>query len=180
MAAILFSFRQFWEEFFSQSSDVPQGNVLKDYSVPVIAMMQLVKFPLIGVPRLAMIVAIATFLVDVAALYLVAGGLSGFIDNGRNRSQPPEEATALAGFSLTPVWLVEPFFFIEGWNWLFAALSICYAFLICRSGLVVLAGRTMRPGRSAMRNSALLLVTVSTAVFFVERALLRLFNGLPI
>jgi len=181
IAALLFSFRAFWEEYFSGERSGNQWNVLKDYSAPLIAMVQLLKFPIIGVPRQAMIVAIATFLVDIAALYLISGGMVRFVDT-EGRRETEERVTALAGFSLTPVWLAEPFCFIDGWNWLFASLALGYAFLICRSGFLLLAERYLQPApsRPAMRNSALLFVTVCAALFLVERAILRLFNGLPI
>lgn len=180
--AVLFSYRSFWDGHFTTSkTGTPGGNVLKDYSVPVIAMVQLVKFPVIGIPRQAMIVAIATFLVDIAALYLITGGMARFID-AEGQSQTEERMTSLAGFSLTPVWLAEPFYFIDGWNWLLAALAICYALLICRSGFLILGERYLQPAtaRPVMRNSALLFVTVCAALFLVERGILRLFNELPI
>ncbi len=173
--ALLFSHRQFWEDYRSGKAGVVE-NVLKDYAVPVIALVQLVKFPLIGVPRQAMIIAIATFLVDVAALYLITGGIMRFFEGERQKRQNRQEQmiTAVIGFSLTPVWLAEPFYFLESWSWVFASAAILFSLFISGNGFSLLFDRI---NQSAMRNSALLLVTVCLAVFVVERGMLRLFNG---
>jgi len=140
---------------------------------------QLVKFPVIGVPRQAMITAIASFLADVAAIYLLAGGAMRLFDRER-RNDLEESVTALTGFALTPVWLAEPLCFIEGWNWLFAAAAIVYAVLLWRCGFLLLFAAEAQPGGSALRNSSMLLVAVSAAVFLLEKGMLRLFNGFPV
>jgi len=170
--ALLFSHRQFWEDYRSGKAGVVD-NVLKDYAVPVIALVQLVKFPLIGIPRQAMIIAIATFLVDVAALYLITGGIMRFFE-GERQNRQEQIITAVIGFSLTPVWLAEPFYFLGNWSWVFASAAILFSLFISNNGFSLLFDRT---NQSAMRNSALLLVTVCLAVFVVERGMLRLFNG---
>jgi len=170
--ALLFSHRQFWEDYRSGKAGVVD-NVLKDYAVPVIALVQLVKFPLIGIPRQAMIIAIATFLVDVAALYLITGGIMRFFD-GTPQNRQEQMITAVIGFSLTPVWLAEPFYFLGSWSWVFASAAILFSLFISANGFSLLFDRI---NQSAMRNSALLLVTVCVAVFVVERGMLRLFNG---
>ncbi len=176
--AVLFSCRKFWTDFRAGSPGIG-ANVLKEYSVPVIAMVQLVKFPVIGVPRHAMITAIASFLADMAAIYLLAGGTMRLFDRERN-SDVEESVTALTGFSLTPLWLAEPLFFIDGWNWLFAALAIVYATLLWRCGFLLLLERKTPSSGSALRNSSILLVAVSVAVFLLEKGMLRLFKGFPV
>ncbi len=176
---VLFSCRKFWADFRASGSG-SGANVLREYSVPVIAMVQLVKFPVIGVPRQAMITAIASFLADMAAVYLLAGGTMRLLDR-ENRNDIEEGVTALTGFSLTPVWLAEPLFFIDGWNWFFAAAAIVYAMVIWRCGFLLLLDRKSSPsGGGALRNSLFLLAAVSVAVFLLEKGMLRLFNGFPV
>lgn len=97
-----------------------------------------------------------------------------------NRNDIEEGVTALTGFSLTPVWLAEPFFFIDGWNWFFAAAAIVYAMVIWRCGFLLLLDRKSPPGGGALRNSLILLAAVSVAVFLLEKGMLRLFNGFPV
>ncbi|MCF8383618.1 MAG: hypothetical protein K9G39_08535 [Chlorobium sp.] len=176
--AVLFSCRKFWTDFRAGAPGIG-ANVLKEYSVPVIAMVQLVKFPVIGTPRQAMITAIASFLADMAAIYLLAGGTMRLLDR-ENRNDIEESVTALTGFSLTPLWLVEPLCFIDGWNWLFSAAAIVYAMLLWRCGFFLLLERKAPPAGSALRNSSILLVAVSAAVFLLEKGMFRLFKGFPV
>jgi len=178
IAAILFSRRKFWQDFFSAVTS-SEKNLQKDYALPVIAMVQLVKFPLIGTPRLAMYTALATFMLDIAALYLVTGGMLRLFDSGRAGASDTD-ATALAVFSLTPVWLVEPFYFLGGWSWLFAAVAAVYAVVILIDGLNVFFERNPPPVRSPLANASLLLVGVCIALFIVERGIIRLIDTLHV
>lgn len=178
IAAVLFSRRKFWQEFFSSGTD-SESNIPKDYVLPVIAMVQLVKFPLIGTPRLAMITALLTFMLDIAALYLVSGGMLRLFDGSRS-GVTDTAAAALAGFSLTPVLLAEPFYLLGGWSWLIAAAATGYAVIILHEGMSRLFKRDLSPLRPPVRNPALLLVGVSTALFIVERGFLRTLNTLPV
>jgi hypothetical protein len=178
IAAVLFSRRKFWQDYFSAGSSA-EKNLQKDYVLPVIAMVQLVKFPLVGTPRLAMYTALATFMLDIAALYLVTGGMLRLLDSGR-ASASDTDAAALAAFSLTPLWLVEPFYFLGAWSWLFAVVAAVYAVVILIDGMNELFERNPPPVRAPIANASLLLVGVSIALFIVERGIIRLIDTLHV
>ena len=72
IVTLLFHYRKFWRDLKDVAVD-DEFMALRDYAVPVIALVQLAKFPLIGQPRQAMMFSIADFLIDIAALYLMMG-----------------------------------------------------------------------------------------------------------
>ena len=148
---------------------------LREYAVPVIALVQLLKFPLIGVPRSAMIFSIANFLVDIAVLYLVTGGAAALLGRTGSRNTQAKMVTIFC-YSMTPVWLVELLYFTGSWSWVFAALALVYTLVISRNGLSVLFALDEALCGAAMRNVAFFLVMVNTVAFLVIKALMRLFN----
>lgn len=178
IAGLLFSFRTFWEHYFEDTSDLSGENVLNDYSLPVIAMAQLLKFPAVGQPRRAMMIAIVSFLINIVILFLIAGGLTCFVDTERCGC-PEERVAALAGFALTPVWFMGPLYCIDGWSWLAAIVSIAYASLIFRSGVVLLVDRYLEPLRAGrvLRNVTLFFVAICVVQFLVERGVFHVFDS---
>ncbi len=108
--ATVHSGANYWKEGI-QSDD--EFNVIREYAVPVIALVQIAKFPLIGVPRPAMFFAIANFLIDIAALYLMTGGAAYLLEQERPEVSKTGTLTILC-YSMTPVWLCELFYFTGG------------------------------------------------------------------
>jgi len=104
MFSVLFHPETFWKEIREHRRDV---NAMKDYAAPVIAMVQLCKIPFIGVPRMAMFAAIVSFIVDVAVLYLLSGAIFSILGRDQPESVQHDVMTMLS-YSLTPVWLAEP------------------------------------------------------------------------
>ncbi len=171
---ILFRYRKFWRELKADGR-TEELDLQREYAVPVIALVQLMKFPLIGVPRTAMFFAIANFLVDVAALYLVTGGAAALLARSGAKNTQAKVLTIFC-YSMTPVWLFELFYFTGSWSWLFAAFALSYTLVISRNGLSVLFALDEALCAAAMRNVALFLVLVNGAAFLVIKALMRLFN----
>jgi hypothetical protein len=171
---LLFQYRKFWRDLKEAASD-DELNVLRDYAVPVIALVQLAKFPLIGLPRQAMIFAIANFLIDVAALYLLMGGAAYLLARERSERITAGMVTVFC-YSMTPVWISELFYFTGIWSWLFAFLALGYTLVIAKNGLAVMLDADSGVTGSTLRNTALFVVTVNTSVFLLIRAVMRLFN----
>jgi hypothetical protein len=176
--AILFTPRRFWQEYSFRTPESGE-NLQKDYALPVIAMVQLMKFPIIGTPRLAMFNALATVVLDIAALYLITGVMLRLLE--RERIVLPETAaTALAAFSLTPIWLAEPFYFLGGFSWLIAAVATGWAIRILGEGMRFLFERHPLSANPPQRNAALLIAVVSAAIFLVQRSFHRLIDTIPV
>ncbi len=175
IVAVLLRNGRFWLEL-KETPPSEESNVMRDYAVPLIALVQLAKFPLIGQPRVAMYFCIATFLIDVAALFLLTGGtLSLFEAKKRERFQ--ESLSRVVSYSMTPVWMIELLYFLNGnWSFLFAAAAISYTLVIGRNGMKVTLDLAPAPSASALRNTALYLMAVNSASFFLIRSLMRLFN----
>jgi hypothetical protein len=150
-------------------------SVLREYAVPVIALVQLVKFPLIGVPRMAMIFTLATFLIDVAALYLMTGGAVFLLAQDQTERFKAKTLTVVC-YSMTPVWLFELFYFTGPWRSLIAALALGYTLVIGRNGLKLLFAPDTTLSFPALRNTALFVVMVNTVAFLLISSLIRLFN----
>jgi len=172
--AVLFRFPGFWRDMKEGIPD-EDFNVIREYAVPVIALVQIAKFPLIGVPRPAMFFAIANFLIDIAALYLLIGGASYLLDRDRPERIQAGTLTILC-YSMTPVWLCELFYFTGNWSMLIAFLALSYTLVISRSGMTVLLDLDSGVSGASLRNAALFLVTVNSAVFLLLRAVMRLFK----
>ncbi len=171
---LLFRYRKFWHDLKEATPD-DEFNVLKDYAAPVIAIVQIAKFPLIGQPRQAMIFAIANFLIDIAALYLIMGGTAYLLSRERSEKIKAGMVTVFC-YSMTPVWIVELFYFTGSWSWLFAFLALSYALVIAKNGLAVMLDFEVAVPVNVLRNTALFVVTVNTSVFLLIRAVMRLFN----
>ncbi|NMW21580.1 MAG: hypothetical protein HKK67_08110 [Chlorobiaceae bacterium] len=174
--SLLFRYGNFWNDL--KKREVTHGdefNVLRDYAVPVIALVQLAKFPLIGLPRPAMFFAIANFLIDIAGLYLMMGG-AAYLFARENTETPQGGIVTVFCYSMTPVWLFELFYFTGRLSWLFAFIALSYALVIGRKGLAVMLDVISGVTGNALRNTALFVITVNTAVFLLIRAVMRLFN----
>jgi hypothetical protein len=171
--AVLFRPGTFWKELKRDDQGV---NALKDYAVPVIAVVQLCKFPLVGVPRTAMLFSLVTFIVDVSVIYLLAGGIMRLFDRQQKENVQDAVLTILC-YALTPVWLFELLYFTGGWSWFFAAAALSYALVIGRMGFAVMldaagAGRT----EGFAGKAGLLIIMTEIAAFLVIRGLLRFFT----
>jgi hypothetical protein len=170
--AVLFTPGSFWRDL--KNGDLSQ-NPLKDYSLPVIAVVQLCKFPVIGVPRTAMMFSLVSFIVDVSVVYLLAGAIVYLID----REQPEavqQRVLILLSYALTPVWLIEPFYFAGGWSWFFAAAALSYALVIGKSGMSVLLEEEVGRFEWLPARTAVLFIMVNTASYLLIRGLIRFFN----
>jgi hypothetical protein len=173
MFSVLFHPEAFWKDNAERREGV---NALKDYAAPVIAMVQLVKLPLAGVPRSAMILAIVSFIVDVSVLYLLAGAIASLAGRDRRESLQDEVLTMLC-YSLTPVWLVEPFYFAGIWRWLFLAGGLLYTFLILKPGIHATLDRDVPHIEVLTGKSALLTFVATMASFMAMTGLIRMFTS---
>ncbi|TLU52156.1 MAG: hypothetical protein FDX12_02580 [Chlorobium sp.] len=171
---VLFRYRKFWRELKEEALS-EELHELKDYAVPLIAMVQLCKFPLIGLPRQAMFFALANFLIDVAALYLLIGGTAYLLER-EHLEHIQDRMLKIVCYSMTPVWLFELLYFTGIWSWLFAFLALFYMLLIGRNGMAVMLEFYTGIAGKTLRNTALFVVTVNTSVFLLIRAVMRLFN----
>ena len=174
IVTLLFHYRKFWRDLKDVAVD-DEFMVLRDYAVPVIALVQLAKFPLIGQPRQAMMFSIADFLIDIAALYLMMGGAAYILVRERSESIKAGILTVFC-YSMTPVWLAELLYFTGSWSWLFAFLALSYTLVIGKNGLAVMLELDSDVTGSALRNTAFFVITVNTSVFLLIRAVMRLFN----
>jgi hypothetical protein len=172
--SVLFRFRTFWNRM-KENPPADETGLLRDYAVPVIALVQLAKFPLIGVPKPAMFYTLANFLIDVGALYVITGAASYLAGNDSSKKNQQGMLTVFC-FSMTPVWISELFYFASPWSWLAAAAGVIYAIVISRQGIVAYLG--LEPGASGalLRNIALMQLLTGGVVLFLLRAVMRLFN----
>ena len=171
---LLFQNRSLWRDL-EKGSEGDGSTVLREYAVPVIAIVQLVKFPLIGVPRTAMIFAIVNFLIDIAALYLMTGGAVYLLAQERTESIKARTITVFC-YAMTPVWIFELFYFTGFPSWLLAILALSYTLVIGRNGLKHLLDLDKPLSASALSNTALLVLMVNTVAFLLISSAMRLFN----
>jgi hypothetical protein len=174
MFTLLFRNSALWRDL-RKGEVADESSVLRDYAVPVIALVQLVKFPLIGVPRTAMIFTIATFLIDVMALYLMTGGAAYLLPQQQTESCKSKILTVFS-YSMTPVWLFELFYFTGLWSWLFAAFALGYTLVIAKNGLKLLLDLDDTLSTSGLRNTAFFVAMVNMLAFLLISSLIRLFN----
>ncbi len=170
---LLFRNRTLWRDL-KEGIPGKEFTVLREYAVPVIALVQLAKLPLIGVPQPAMFFAITNFLIDIAVLYLITGGVGYLV--AREQSESFKAMTLhVVCYSMTPVWLFEPFYFTGTWSWLFAVIALSYTLVIGKNGLTVF---DLEPAvsRPVLRNTALFVVLVNIMAFLLINAAMRLFN----
>jgi hypothetical protein len=170
--SLLFTPGKFWRELKETN---PSINALKDYAVPLIAVAQLVKFPLIGVPRTAMMFSLISFIVDISALYLLAGAVVYLLDRDYPEALQQRVMTVLC-YSLTPVWLFEPFCFTGRWSWYYAAFALTWALFIGKSGFSLMLHEENAHREGATPKAALLIILVNIASFMVLRGFIRFFN----
>ena len=171
---LLFRNRTLWRDL-KQGVPGKEVTVLRDYAVPVIALVQLAKFPLIGVPKPAMFFAITTFLIDIAVLYLVAGGAEYLLARERSESARAMILNVVC-YSMTPIWLCELFYFTGIWSLLFALIALSYTLVIGKDGLTILLDLDPALSRSLLTKSAFLVVMTNIAAFLLISAAIRLFN----
>jgi hypothetical protein len=171
---LLFHNSSLWSDL-KKGSEGDGSSVLREYAVPVIAMVQLLKFPLIGVPRTALIFAIVNLLIDIAALYLMTGGAVYLLAQERTESFKAGTLTVFC-YAMTPVWLFELFYFTGLPGWLFAFPALSYTLLIGRNGLQHLLYLDKPLSASALRNTALFVVMVNTVAFLLISSTMRLLN----
>ncbi|NTV03064.1 MAG: hypothetical protein HGB04_09875 [Chlorobiaceae bacterium] len=174
MFAVLFHPESFWKEGAGRREGV---NAMKDYAAPVIAMVQLVKLPLVGVPKPAMIMAIVSFIVDVSVLYLLSGAIASIAGPDRKASLQ-DDILAMLCYALTPVWLAEPFYFADAWRWLFLVGALVHAFLILKPGLHATLDMETVQVEALTGKSALLTCGASLASFMALTGLIRIFTSL--
>ncbi|NTU59090.1 MAG: hypothetical protein HGB00_09315 [Chlorobiaceae bacterium] len=172
--SVLFHPEAFWEEASAHRREV---NAMKDYAAPVIALAQLSKIPFIAVPRMAMFLAIVSFVVDVAVLYLLSGAIVTLVGSDRTESIQDDVMTMLC-FSLTPVWLAEPFYFSGPWRWLFMVAALLYSLLIARSGLKAMLEKEIPQIDAFSGKSALFLVVATMTSFMLTSGFARFFTSL--
>lgn len=174
IVTILFHNSALWHDL-KNSEAGDEFNVLREYAVPVIALVQLLKFPLIGVPRLAMIFSIANFLIDIAALYLMTGGTVYLLSQERSESFKAR-TLMLCCYSMTPVWLGELFYFTGVWSSFFAFGALSYSLVIGRNGLKRMLDIDEAFSVPAMKNTAFFVVMINIVAFLLIRSAMRLFN----
>ncbi len=169
--SVLFRPEVFWSDARERFREV---NAMKDYAAPVIAIVQFAKLPFIGTPRMAMLLAIISFTIDVAVLYLLTGVMVSAAEAERSAPVQHEIMTALS-FSLTPIWLAEPFGFAGTWRWLFIAAALAYTVFISRTGLQAMLG-SGEPGVEAFSGkSAFLVGAMAMISFLLQNGLIRFF-----
>ncbi len=171
---LLFHNSSLWHDL-KKGSEGDGSSVLREYAVPVIAIVQLVKFPLIGVPRTAMIFAIVNFLIDIATLYVMTGGAVYLLAKERTESIKAWTLTVFC-YALTPVWIFELFYFTGFPRWLFAILALSYTLVIGRNGLKHLLDLDQPLSAPVLRNTALFVVMVNMVAFLLISSTMRLFN----
>lgn len=170
LVAVMFRYRRFWSEV--QAGRWPEGLELqRSYAVPVIAMVQLLKFPLIGVPRTAMLFTIISFTIDMAAFYILSSMASKFLFGDRAGDMEGRVVTVVS-YAMTPVWLFELFYFTGSWSWIFALLALGHMLLIATAGFSSLFSLSGRPVKFTAISAGLL----QASVWVLMSSLVRLFN----
>ncbi|MBF0586726.1 hypothetical protein INT08_05510 [Prosthecochloris sp. N3] len=172
VAGVLLRPARFWQEVMTEGK-LEEGNPMREYAVAVIAVMQLFKFPVIAEPRPAMLFAIFSFVLDIAALYLLCG-LFGASSFGRKRKKERNELRAMVPvFALTPFWLSEPLFFADIWGLFAVSAAVLYVLLLSAQGLMSVPLDPVQPGSAR----GLWLVGVSGVVmmlvFMLQRAVIH-------
>jgi hypothetical protein len=174
MFSVLFHPESFWDDQGRRREGV---NAMKDYAAPVIAVVQLAKLPFVGVPRSAMIMAIVSFIIDVAVLYVLSGAIAAVAVHDRSEKVQEDLLTMLC-YSLTPLWLVEPFYFVGSWRWLFLGAALLYSFLILKPGIRATFGSESPHIEALTLKSSLLTLVATLASFTAITGLLRIFTSI--
>ncbi len=172
MFSVLFHPEAFWHDREARH----EVNAMRDYAAPLIAVVQFFKMPQVGVPRLAMIMAVVSFIIDVAVLYVLAGGIAALAGRHR-RAEVQEGVLTMLCYVLTPLWLVEPFSFIAAWRWGFLALALLHAFVGLKAALPETFGAAMT-AESLTWKADLMLAVAALASFVAMTGLMRIFTSL--
>ncbi len=133
---VIFKPGEFWHDV-SAAGGRDSLDALRSYAVPLIALAQIAKFPVIGVPRTAMIYGIINFVLDVAVLYLLMGLYTAFLDETRGKDGATV-AALIPCFSLTPFWVLEPLFLFDRLGLFFAGAGVLTALFIANAAFTVL------------------------------------------
>ena len=173
MVSVLLRPDLFWREASERLREV---NAMKEYAAPVIVLAQFAKLPFIAVPRMAMLLAIIGFTVDVAVLWLLSGALVSLAGSERSETIRHDVMTVLC-FSLTPTWLVEPFCFAGAWRWLVMAAALLYSLFIARLGTQAVLGGQIAEIDAFAGKSAVLIATAAMISFLLQSGLIRFFTS---
>ncbi|RDD30735.1 hypothetical protein CR161_08455 [Prosthecochloris sp. ZM] len=172
--AVMLQPRLFWKNF-RDGGEYEAFDPLRDYAVAIIALVQLVKFPLIGEPRPAMIYALFNFILDIVILYL----LSGIFNTVASRMKDGSGAACMQVipcFALTPFWLVEPFFFAGFWGWFFAVSGIFYTLVLFRLALLKCTGPDERLVTRTLFALQFAPAGAMVLAVFLQRAVIQLIS----
>lgn len=173
MVSVLLLPDAFWREARERLREM---NAMKEYAAPVIALVQFAKLPFIAVPRMAMLLAVIGFTVDVAVLWLLSGALFSLAGSGRSESLRQDIMTVLS-FSLTPAWLAEPFGFAGAWRWIVMAAALAHALFIARIGMQTMLAGEIPEIEAFAGKSALLIATAAMISFLLQSGLIRFFTS---
>jgi hypothetical protein len=173
MVAVLFRPEAFWKDAHERLREV---NAMKEYAAPIIAIAQFCKLPFFAVPRMAMLMAIIGFTVDVAVLWLLTGAIVAVAGANRTESLQQEVVTVLC-YSLTPIWLIEPFGLAGAWRWLVMAAALLYSLFIARLGMQAMFANGKLESEPFFRKSALLITTAAIISFLLQGGLIRFFTS---
>ncbi|MBN1928491.1 MAG: hypothetical protein JW764_02990 [Chlorobiaceae bacterium] len=174
MFSVLFQPERFWTDAREQLGEV---NAMRDYAAPLITIAQLCKLPFIGVPRMAMLLAIFGFVIDVAVLFLLSGAIGSLAGPERSESFQQDVMTVLC-YSFTPLWLAEPFALLGVWRWLLMAAALLHAVLTARFGMHALFDFDAPKIEALSRKSGVLMATAAVISFMLIGRLTHLFTSL--
>jgi hypothetical protein len=172
MVSVLFRPDSFWKEYRER---MQEANAMRDYAAPVIAIVQLCKLPFIGVPRMAMLLSIISFTVDVAVLYLLSGAIVSIAGSAERPEAIQNDVMMVLCYSLTPVWLAEPFLFTGSWRWLFMAVALVHTLFISRLGILAVLGHENPRIEAFSRKSGFLVAMATVISFTLINGLIRFF-----
>lgn len=164
----LFRYPAMWRQLQNNPAST-DGSMLRNYAVPIIALVQLLKFPLIGEPRPAMFLGIVSMLVDSAVLYVLAGGVLALLPISRTE-EAKEQVMTVFCYALTPCWLAELAYGHGIWSILFALFAFVHALASSRQGLVSLLDLDVRIVSSKLTRVALFMLLICCISFFILSA----------
>ena len=173
IVAVLFRPDTFWRDGRERLREV---NAMKDFAAPVIALIQFCKLPFVAVPRMAMLLAIIGFTVDVAVLWLLSGAMAALASSKRTESLQ-QDVMAVLCYSLTPIWLVEPFGLAGAWRWIVMGAALLYSLFIARTGTITMLGNEIPEIEPFFGKSALLVATAAIISFLLQGGLIRFFTS---
>uniref|UniRef100_Q3AR34 Yip1 domain-containing protein n=1 Tax=Chlorobium chlorochromatii (strain CaD3) TaxID=340177 RepID=Q3AR34_CHLCH len=164
----IFRYPALWRKLHHEPAS-NDGSMLRNYAVPIIALVQLLKFPLIGEPRPAMFLGIVSMLVDSAVLYVLAGGVLALLPIPRTEEAKGQVMTVFC-YALTPCWLAELAYGHGVWSILIALFALLHALASSREGLVRLLSLEVQSASGALTRSAFFMVLISSISFFILSA----------